>query len=156
MGNNSQEFKSDLQKKLGDRFPDSISQVSMDIRYIGQGHEINIEYSSDIVSAFHNRHEQLFGFKMLDNPIEVVNVKMVGEVPGKELPVLKYQKSEPRVKDKRDVYPDKNVSVYNKDFFGAKVEGPCIIEENTTTIYIAYDWIAELDEFGILHLEYGV
>jgi len=54
------------------------------------------------------------------------------------------------------VYPDTNVCVYSKDFFGAKVEGPCIIEEDTTTIYVASDWIAELDESGILHLEYGV
>jgi N-methylhydantoinase A len=151
-----QEFKSDLHKKLGDKYPDPFSQVSMDIRYIGQGHEINIELGDNVVSAFHNRHEQLFGYKMPDNPIEVVNVKMVGEVPGKDMPISKYKKGEPQIKDKRDVYPEKNVSVYNKDFFGGIVEGPCIIEENTTTVFVASDWTAELDEFGILHLEYGV
>ncbi|MCK5559744.1 MAG: hydantoinase/oxoprolinase family protein, partial [Thermoplasmata archaeon] len=119
----SKEFQGDLSEKLKVRDNSAISYVSLDLRYSGQGHEINIPISDNIAAAFQARHETLFGFTMVDNPIEVVNVKMVAEVPANELPPNKFSQSSPKVRDSRNVNSEKNVGVYNRDFHDSSIEG---------------------------------
>ena len=147
------EFNSDLTEKVGKRKNDTITHTSLDLRYSGQGHEIDIPVCDDITGAFHTRHEALFGFAMQDNPIEVVNVKMVAEIAGHEPPKNKFSKKLAKAKGKRIVFPNKKVNVYHRDFYGSRVEGPCIIEEETTTVYVASNWNAKLDLTDVLILE---
>jgi N-methylhydantoinase A len=148
-------FKSDLAGKLGGKVNDAVNTVSMDMRYHGQGHEINIQVGDELASAFHSKHAELFGFDMHEGSIEVVNVKMVAELHSVEIPLPKYSNNPADVKATREVFSQPEVPVYNKDFHGASVEGPSIIEDITTTVYIGSDWKAKLDEYDILHLERG-
>ncbi len=150
-----EEFQSDLKNKLGNQYSQAITNVTFDLRYSGQGHEINLPGTEKGIDAqrFHTKHQQLFGFSMPDNPIELVNIKMVSQMLAQELPLHKFQEKSPKVQGERDVYPDKNVDVYIRDFFGSTINGPCIIEDETTTIYIATDWRAELDVYNVLKLE---
>jgi len=156
-----EEFNSDLGDKLGEQFQNAISRLSMDMRYFGQGHEINIPLSDEvtqkniqaIAEVFHKRHRTLFGFDIIDNPIEVVNIKMVAELPIQELPLRQFQKSSLEERGRRDVYPEKDVSIYRRDFHGASINGPCIIEDDTTTVNVPSSWLVSLDLNDILKLE---
>jgi N-methylhydantoinase A len=147
------EFINQLKEKLGDRFNEVITHISLDMRYKGQGHEINIPITDNLDKKFHDQHQLLFGFNILDNPIEVVNVKLVGELMSKKLSLPAFPKRSPKIIDKRFVYPFDIVCVYRKNFHGSVVEGPCIIEDNTTTVYVSANWKAKLDLNDILHLE---
>lgn len=148
-----EEFNNDLKEKLSNRYKNVISHASLDMRYYGQGHEINIPISNNLEKSFHKKHFSIFGFKMKENPIEVVNVKMVAELPANNFSIKKYQKKIAKVRDKREVYWHGKIPIYKRDFHGFKVDGPCIIEEDTATTFVAKDWIAYLDLNDVLHLE---
>ena len=53
----------------------------------------------------------------------------------------------------RDVYPEKDVSIYRRDFHGAQITGPCIIEDDTTTVNVPSSWQVDLDLNDILKME---
>lgn len=146
-------FHSDLKQKVHTLYKNTILQPSVDMRYLGQGHEINIPFTQNLATEFHSKHQELFGFNIPDNPVEVVNVKMVAELPAQELELKKYKRNEVKVRSEREVYPDERVCIYSKDFHGSNVEGPCIIEDVTSTIYVKPAWNANLDLQGVLHLE---
>ena len=146
-------FKADLREKVRDKSQDVMTRVSVDMRYKGQGHEIIIPFSNELEQAFRERHQALFGFSMLGDPVEVVNAKMVAELPAGELPLTKHRAQKLNVRTTRDVYPDKGVPVYRCDFFGATITGPAVVEDDTATIYLPLGWKGELDLFGILNLE---
>ncbi len=147
-------FQETLHGKIKNRYQDITLHVSLDMRYLGQGHEINVPFCDvdALAHAFHDRHDALYGFNMPDNTIEVVNVKLVAELPVDELELPKHRKHTAKVRGMRDVYPDNSVSVYGRDFHGSCVTGPCMIEDETTTIYVNAYWNAELDLHDILHL----
>jgi N-methylhydantoinase A len=147
------EFYKELEQKVHNRTDDVINHETLDMRYIGQGHEINIPFSENVEQEFHKRHEELFGFKIPENKIEVVNVKLVSELPVGEISFKQNQLRPVTELSKRNVKSNENTSVYRKDFFGSSVDGPCIIEDATSTIYVEPGWIGKLDLEGILRLE---
>jgi N-methylhydantoinase A len=149
-----QDFNNDLKDKLGDEFQKATTYPSLDIRYYGQGHEINVAFSEEIESRFNEKHRSIFGFNVPENPLEVVNVKLVAELSAEKINLPKYANSTPEIHNIREVSNYGQIEVYLKDFYGYSVKGPCIVMDSTTTILVKKCWQAELDLNGILHLEY--
>ena len=140
---------------------------SMDMRYVGQVHEctvdietfeINAKSIGKVIDAFHKRHEELYTYSERHNAVEVVNIEstVFGRIEKPKLPkytnrgtakaALKgYRKAifEASGKTtKTPIYDGEKLGV------GAKVLGPAIIEEVTTTIVIEPGWAAVLDATG--------
>ena len=140
---------------------------SMDMRYVGQVHEctvdietfeINAKTIGKVIDAFHKRHEELYTYSERHNAVEVVNIEstVFGRIEKPKLPkytnrgtakaALKgYSKAifEASGKTtKTPIYDGEKLGV------GAKVLGPAIIEEVTTTIVIEPGWAAVLDASG--------
>jgi N-methylhydantoinase A len=149
-----QDFIDDLKDKLGNEYQNASTYPTLDIRYFGQGHEINVSFSDGIEGIFNDKHYSIFGFNLPEYPLEVVNVKLVAELPAKEILYPKYTKSTPEIKNRREVSNFGLVDVYFKDFYNSSVKGPCIIEDTTTTVLVEGGWKADLDLTGILHLKY--
>ncbi|WP_284165838.1 hydantoinase/oxoprolinase family protein [Frigidibacter sp. SD6-1] len=140
---------------------------SLDMRYVGQVHECTVEIGTfkvdaksiaKIKEAFHKRHEELYTYSERHSTVEVVNIEstVYGRVDkpkrmalGKGTPVAK------ALKGHRDAVfsaDGKRVKtpVYDGGLLGtgAKIAGPAIIEEVTTTIVIEPGWTAALDDSG--------
>lgn len=49
---------------------------SVDIRYQGQGYELNVPYGADVLTAFHHLHRLRYGFAKEGHEVEVVNVRV--------------------------------------------------------------------------------
>ncbi|HJO05203.1 MAG TPA: hydantoinase/oxoprolinase family protein [Acidobacteriota bacterium] len=49
---------------------------SVDLRYIGQGYELEVPMQADFEAAFHELHEQRYGYSDPERPTEVVNVRL--------------------------------------------------------------------------------
>jgi N-methylhydantoinase A/oxoprolinase/acetone carboxylase beta subunit len=147
------EFEKELKNKLGREFKYAVLQTSLDMRYHGQGHEINIPLKNNIKEEFNRKHQKIFGFNTPDNPIEVINVKLVAELPPHDLPLGKFNESKPQIQSTRNVFPFGKIPIYKKAFHGYKVNGPCIIKDSTTTIFVDSNWYASLDLNGILQME---
>jgi N-methylhydantoinase A len=62
----------------------SVSLRSLDMRYVGQGYELNIQAGGNPAARFHNMHKQRYGYADCDRPVEVVNlrVRMIAATPA--------------------------------------------------------------------------
>ncbi|MCF8473927.1 MAG: hydantoinase/oxoprolinase family protein [Emcibacter sp.] len=145
--------------------------VKLDCRYLRQYHEVSVEVSQDhidnhdlssIAHAFHHEHNRLYGYSLEDDkdaPVEIINVRLqaIGEV---EKPTFRTEaKSSPNTdhakKGERSVYiPEdkafKTVSVFDghKMLHGNHIEGPAMIEQVTTAIFVGETFNCVVDKFG--------
>ena len=142
----------------------------LDMRYLGQYHEVQMESSWENVmnfnmdanfESFHKEHNRQFGYSLKEErtEMELINVRL--RVVGKtERPKflsgkIKSVPVESAIKEYREVYiPElnkmKKVAVYDGDkpIFNSKINGPCVIEKITTSVFISEDYDCEVDGFG--------
>jgi N-methylhydantoinase A len=59
-----------------------IVERSVDLRYKGQGYELNVPYTSETAEAFHCQHEQHFGFADRGRELEIVNARVRLRLPA--------------------------------------------------------------------------
>jgi N-methylhydantoinase A len=150
-------------KTEGDRYLDreGISaenryyRKSIDMRYKGQFHEVELPVSdaalSDggidkIVEDFHAKHEELYAYRDVVET-EMINLRLAafGSVVTPERKTMKERSTDATgsVKGKRDVHFGGNngftpATIYDGDTMeaGNIVEGPAIIEQTTTTVVV--------------------
>lgn len=141
---------------------------SLDMRYIGQVHECTVDIGDmeineanleKIREAFHQRHKELYTYSEPNSPVEAVNIEstIYGRIDKPSRPSLpKSNGAEQAIKSHRDLILSNeaepiNAPVYDGNKLGAgdRVEGPAVIEEDTTTILVAEGWTTELHESGV-------
>jgi N-methylhydantoinase A len=141
---------------------------SCDLRYQGQYHEIEIptpmsndvftlEKLPELLNAFDQKHDMLYGYNMAGTPVELICVRVIAEgvvdkIHFKEMSFLGEDASS-AVKDNRKIYYHKNyltVPIYDgsKVGHGHKIKGPAIIEEATTTIFVTPDYEMTADRYS--------
>ena len=49
---------------------------SLDLRYQGQGYELNVPFGANVLDAFHDLHRVRYGFAKEEHEVEVVNVRV--------------------------------------------------------------------------------
>jgi len=141
---------------------------SMDLRYRGQAYEINIpvpdgflnkEQLAEIYEKFHEAHQRLYGHAAPNEPIEIVNLRLmaIGRVPK---PTLKRREHKPpgAVKPKeREVYFFKtgwlSCPIFSRELPADAIAGPAIIEGKESTIAVLPGHRATVDEWGNLIIE---
>ena len=67
---------------------------SVDVRYRGQGFELNVPYTSRLLAGFHALHEQRYGYSHRDREAELVTLRLRATVPSKvKLPKMKLSRA---------------------------------------------------------------
>ena len=139
-------------------------QYNLEIRYLGQIHECNVELSCErldysslaaLREAFHQRHKALFSYSEPDSPIELVNLEcsVIARLQRPPMPELAIPAEasaaspvghRPMLFSAQDDWQD--TPVYNGDRLqaGQTIQGPCVIEEATTNIVVPPGWQATL------------
>lgn len=146
---------------------------SMDMRYAGQFHEVEVDVPTPIpitkkdipglIERFHIRHENLYAYRDTVK-VELINLRLIvyGRVPKYEFKKQSYGGKDPSKAEKgaRKV-------VFNSDYegtviydgdklrYGNIISGPAVIEEETTTVVIPPDFKCVVGKYGdpILTLE---
>ncbi|HEX7744272.1 MAG TPA: hydantoinase/oxoprolinase family protein [Micromonosporaceae bacterium] len=135
---------------------------SADLRYFGQAFEVRVPVDDldpdAVAAAFHDAHEQLYGYCFRDRPeqqVEWVNLRVTGVGPIRRptLPTLdEGPAAEPTVRSVcfGDEYAD--TPVYWRDDLhpGDTVEGPAVIDEYGSTVPLHPGFTATVDRFGNL------
>jgi N-methylhydantoinase A len=121
-----------------------VMERSVDVRYRGQGYELNVAYGDESADRFHEMHEQRYGFANRERALEIVNVRLRVRVPAEPYA--------PRVEDmeevvagdgaqalrgERAVYFDGawvQARVYDRDRLrpGDGIAGPALVAEYTS------------------------
>jgi N-methylhydantoinase A len=131
-----------------------------DLRYRGQSFELTVEADSleKLEERFHAAHEQRYGYRMDDEPVELVNLRLVATVPV-EKPELEEPAAEGEaVSEPREANFDgewREVPVYDRERMGegSEVEGPAIVEFKESTCVVRPGWGGTVDGVGTLVLE---
>jgi N-methylhydantoinase A len=141
----------------------------LDLRYVGQSTELVVTAPrslDDAVEAFHQRHEQRYGFAARRDPVEIVTARVVGigTTPKPRLIAAAAQSRrspEARaLRERREVFDGTaftDTPVYNRAFLraGDAFDGPAVVEQYDATTYVAPGWNALVDTFGNLVLEHA-
>jgi N-methylhydantoinase A len=143
-----------------------------DLRYLGQNFELIMELASDtldeptlrkLCEAFHERHKDHYGYDMRDQPIEIVNLRLV--VIGQREPVPFERADLPHGEVKAALLEKRNVwfaetgyvmtPVYDRDQLPAEtsIPGPAIIDQMDTTTVVPPNATIAQDRHGYLHME---
>jgi N-methylhydantoinase A len=138
---------------------------SADIRYHGQGYEIEVPVADGKISPqqikelktkFNKIHTQLYGYDLPHEEMELVYLRLaaIGQVSKPEF--LKTANANTDIsaayKGRREVYLDKAftpASIYDRSLLRPHhiIQGPAIVEQFDSTILIKPGQIAEVDEY---------
>jgi N-methylhydantoinase A len=149
-------------------------KYSVDMRYVGQNHELTVSLPSGRISAkalagaaasFHREHEKQFGYSSPDDAVQVVSCRVVavGVATRVEIapPVAREGRAAPR--ETRRVYFETQADwvdcpVYWRDDLspGAVIEGPAIVEQLDATTVLYPEDSARVDAFGNILITVGL
>jgi N-methylhydantoinase A len=144
---------------------------SADLRYQGQSYELTIPLSptrpldqaslDHLVADFHRWHERIYAYSDPKESVEVISLRLaaIGEVPDLKLRRRRRRSgSVPSPKARRAVYfPGvgfRESTTFERTSLapGHTVEGPCLIEEETSTTVVPPAWKATVDGYGVITL----
>ena len=155
-----------MRERAADQLDDPTAETNyellVDARYIGQSYELTVAYDPEWErqrTLFEEAHEQNYGFADPDALMEIVVARLVvtQQLEHGALESVASIDAEMTPTSHRDVYIDgawREVPIYDRTTFGAKtvIEGPAVIEQFDSTIYVRPDQIAENDTYDFLHI----
>jgi N-methylhydantoinase A len=137
------------------------SQRSVDLRYTGQGYELNIPYSPIMADDFHTLHQRRYGFANPSRPLEIVNlrVRLVSAAEPFVPPTqpLTTGDGSHALEGSRPVFFDgiaHPTRLYNRDLLraGDTFTGPAIISEYSSATILPPNDTLQVDTFHNLIL----
>jgi len=150
---------------------------AIEMRYWGQSFELSVPapesttidqaWMNELTESFHDAHETAYGFRANDEPIELVNLRLitVGKITRPQMRKLDNVGIDASIASKgnRPVYFAENsgekgivqTPVFERSKLTARavVKGPAIIEEPDSTTIIHPGWTVTVDEYGNLGVE---
>jgi N-methylhydantoinase A len=143
-----------------------------DIRYRGQVHELRIEFGEypvtadtlqSMVQQFEDTYEDVYTIRLRDGVPELVSLRVtaVGTLPQYAPGRAQDTGGEPVPKGSRDVLEDDGyvpVDVYDRYSLapGTRLQGPAILEEAGSTVWVATGMACEVDEYSNLIIHTNV
>jgi N-methylhydantoinase A len=138
----------------------AVFEPSCDIRYRGQGYELNLPYAADVVKCFHAEHKRRYGYSSPEKELEIVTVRMRGRVASPEkLSRIKILEEQGRLKTsnqmvhfagrryKTQIVPRSSIRQ------GRRYRGPAIITEYSATTVVPPGLKYHKDRAGNLLIE---
>lgn len=136
----------------------------VDMRYHGQIHELRVtldefpltsEGLERAIRRFEDTYEEIYTIRLRGGIPEFVSLRVtaVGALPQYDLPAYERGSGEAAAIDEREVLEGDGVTsvpVYERYSLaaGAVIDGPAILEEAGSTIWIASGMVGEIDRYG--------
>lgn len=150
---------------------DIIVTKSLDMRYVGQEHtvEVSVPFENlnednieEVIQNFHDSHHRLYTYTLPENGTEIVNVKVkvLGKIEKPKISEEKIGQGE-KYLGKRSVYYEdrgwQEVNVYAKNYISPKdkISGPAIVEEKSSSTVINTGDVLTKDKYGNMIIEIG-
>jgi N-methylhydantoinase A len=134
-------------------------QRSIDIRYQGQGYELNLPFTKNLLKDFQQEHERRYGYAHANREVELVTLRLRAEVKSANLGATKANADEtahvgtaapgrpsraklgsPSVPRTQVLFDGKklNTAIYSRETLqpGKKYSGPAIVTEYSATAVV--------------------
>jgi N-methylhydantoinase A len=175
----------DLEERARKDLTAPVLQHRADLRYRGQSFELTVTVDDldDLGTTFHVEHERRYGYRMLDEPVELVSLRLVATVPvpkpelraaggtgapsaaggsgaaggagGGAAPSTPVGRGRRRVNLDGD-WVEVEVVVGADLVPGVAMAGPAVVEYPESTVVIRPGWRAAVDGVGSLELEWSL
>ena len=144
--------------------------VKLDCRYIKQYHEVSFAVPDDLIDrrdaaaiarAFHTEHNRLYGYSLEqeNTPVEIINVRVqaVGltDKPSYRKELWGGTDAGAAIKGERSIYiPEtrmfSSIPLYDghRMRYGNRIQGPAMIEQETTAIFVSAAFDCVVDAYG--------
>jgi N-methylhydantoinase A len=135
---------------------------SVDVRYHGQGYELNVLFGPELAAQFHDLHQRRYGFANEARALEVVNVRVrtvsAAEAFTPVVQPLNEGDGSHALIGARDVYFDGSfheTRIYNRDLLrpGDTFAGPAIVSEYSSATILPFGDVLRVDGLGNLVIE---
>jgi len=132
----------------------------IDARYRGQSFELQVP-AEDWVVGFHDAHEERYGYRREQAPVEAVTLRAIVTAPPPTLTATEVARADgpPPTEPTRVVHGGETIDatrVWRSDLAAGHVlEGPLVIQEYSGTTWVPPGWRVTVDGWGTLHLESG-
>lgn len=144
-----------------------VFKYAVDARYLGQAFELQLDFdeipqcASEVAALFHEKHLARYGCNSPDNDVEIVNYRLKTVIP-QDNRLLESMKYDPKL-DKYNP-TGSNILIGGRwlecKFYtwsclprNAEIQGPAVVEDDTTTCFIPECWVGYLQENGSLLLK---
>ena len=128
---------------------------TLDVRYRGQGFELNLQYSTGLISAFHAEHQRRYGYSHPDREIEIVTLRLRASVPPPrvKLSVAGENGTTPPQRDKVIFGGTAlTTAILGRSSIRTNFRGPAIVTEYSATTVVPPGWQGQADRTGNLLL----
>jgi N-methylhydantoinase A len=145
---------------------DAMLSYAVDLKYVGQFHEVTIPFSAlaenlvQLQPSFDARHRALYGYNLTGQPVEALHWRLtaVGRTERPQFSRIETKCAGGIGKRSRQVIFDGRAiatDVFRGGQLGAqaKIQGPAIVEEPTTTIVIPPGCELAVNEYGDYEVE---
>ena len=129
---------------------------SVDMRYVGQSHELMLPFENGYIGDFHKLHKKTYGYSNTDYKIEVVNirVRVIGKTKKpslRKMVNIDSMKGDALTQKKICYFRGKwlTADVYNRNSVRTnfRLKGPALIVEDTSTTFLPPDYICNVDDY---------
>jgi N-methylhydantoinase A len=128
-----------------DSLPECEVERTVDVRYVGQGYELNVAHGVDTAERFHALHEQRYGFANRERGLEIVNVRVRVRVRSEKYePVRETVRAgdgAEALRGEKSIYFDgrwMRARVFDRERLraGDAFEGPALVAEYTSATVV--------------------
>jgi len=132
---------------------------SADLRYRGQGYELNVPYNSRLISEFHRFHQFRYGYSHVERAVELVTLRLrarikSARVPTKAVTTSLMKQSGPEIRlawfDGKQI----TTTIYDRAslIISKKFRGPAVVTEYSATTIIPPGIVSFVDKAGNLQI----
>jgi N-methylhydantoinase A len=142
----------------------SMANRSVDMRYAGQGYELNVPTGPDMLQSFHQAHRRRYGHADESRAVEVVNVRVRMTVAAQPVefqkrPLRGSNAKQAAINSRKVIFAGKRLDtlVYDRDRLqpGDKFAGPAIVTEYSATTVVPPGSTANVDTYHNIVIEVG-
>ena len=143
-------------------------QLSVDVRYQGQGYELNVPFTRSLIRDFRNEHQRRYGYSYPARAVELVTLRLRATIKshqtrahvGTGAPARPGRAEPGRVRNRAPVsFSGKKVSaaILSRDALspGKKYSGPAVITEYSATTVVPPGVTFRSERSGNLMIEIG-
>jgi N-methylhydantoinase A len=135
-------------------------RVVYELRYAGQAFELGVERDGpaspdELADAFGALHEERYGYRDPESPVELVTVRVTATVPGPEVELEAPSGDRPQPGTRKAVFggDEHEAQVLRGELpAGTEVAGPAICELPEATLVVPPGWSGDVHETGTVRL----
>jgi N-methylhydantoinase A len=126
-----------------------------DVRYRGQGFELNVPFGPRVIDDFHGEHKRRYGYAHPEREVEIVTVRLRATLPAPKVKLSRELAAAKVLESTKDVWFDgkpRRTKIFVRETLrsGKRYTGPAVVTEYSATTVVHPGMKFFVDDAGAL------